>query len=206
MVDVFIATIAREPIRNCILGAVVSRWKCESEINLRIFDSQPGRFPHEKGFFIEWEKMQRSRRIFADQMAESEIYVLTDDDCMPLGVDFIARGLAVMQAHPEFGILAAMNVLNKNDAEPYTGKFIDDDVWECHAVGGIRFCRKGIIKEWPESVDPGSYDMQHHEALVKAGYKAGYMRRVQFNHLGIGLSSHWPPGNTEIEQLERVTA
>lgn len=201
MTDVFFCSINQpNSTRFYIEKACLVRWEQESHAN--VFSMNPW-MPEIDCFVYEF---QRERRILADRMAISNIYIVTDDDCMPLGTDFIARGLAVMEAHPEFGILAAMNYINAKDTEPYTGKFIDDDVWECHAVGGIRFCRKGIIKDWPASVSPGSYDCQHHEGLVAAGYKAGYMRRVQMNHLGYGLSTHWPPGKTEIEQLEEARA
>ncbi len=192
MTDVFICSIPKEKdIRYYLLQACFIRWDSDNECRLHYLT--PG---------SEWltnDNFQKERRVVAQKLASSDIYILTDDDCMPIGPDFIARGLAVMQSHPEFGILAAMNVMNKNDTMPYTGKFIDEDVWECHAVGGVRFCRKGIIKEWPELVDPGSYDCQHQEALEKAGYKAGYLRKVLMNHLGYGLSTHWPPGKPEIE-------
>lgn len=209
MTDVFVTTIALEPVRQYLFLAVVRRWMLEEQRKICVF--KPGIF-WQQHYVTDTtipilgighpSQMQRDRRIKADELARSEIYIVTDDDCMPIGADFIARGLAVMEAHPDFGILAAMNYWNRNDSVPYTGRFIDADVWECHAVGGIRFCRKGIIKEWPESVNPGSYDCQHHEALVKAGYRTGYMRNVQMNHIGLGLSQHWPEVS-EIDQLYR---
>lgn len=212
MTDVFVATISQDRIRGFLCASVMYRWRADANANVTVFLPNLGfefGYADFKVATIEQENMQRDRRIKADELSNSDIYVVTDDDCMPLGVDFIARGVAVMAAHPEFGVLAALNIRSKtlfdNGIPPYTGTFIDEDVWECHAVGGIRFCRKGIIKEWPPSVTPGSYDCQHQEALDKAGYKAGYMLKVTMNHLGEGLSTHWPEV-PEIEQLTRATA
>lgn len=213
MIDVFISTCATDPIRRRLFQATIERWKCDPLANMKFILTKEtvvlnplmfSKLKSQTEFILDKSVMQRERRILADREAKSDIYIVTDDDCIPLGLDFIERGVRVMEAHPQHGVLAALNIrsdtLFKNGIAPYCGEFIDDDVWDCHAVGGIRFCRKGAIKEWPASVSEGSYDMQHHEGLVNAGFRAGYMRNVLFNHLGEGLSTHWP-GIPEIDQL-----
>ena len=188
MIDIFVSTLCNNGIRGSLCEAVRQRFIAEKICDYHIFSPLHGN----PSFRIPAERMQRERRIRADELAKSDIYIVADDDCMPIGPDFIARGVAVMEAHPDFAVLAARNCHEKNDEPPYVGRYIDDDVWEAHAVGGIRFCRKGAVKHWPESVSAGSYDCQHHEGIVASGMRAGYMRRVTMNHLGIGLSTHWP--------------
>lgn len=135
---------------------------------------------------------QRTRRMDADKLAPTDIYVLTDDDMLPIGEDFIARGVALMQKYPGFGMLSALptNAMiqfwNPENHKP----LVNDEVMEHYSVGGLRFCRRGIVKKWPVQNGKG-YDADHCAAIRDAGYSVGYMRDVRANHLGEGFSTIW---------------
>ena len=68
--------------------------------------------------------------------------------------------------------------------------FEDLTVMEHHSVGGLRFCRKGALTEWPEQDGPG-YDQAHCQALRKEGYRSGYSQHARATHLGEGKTEVW---------------
>ncbi len=140
-------------------------------------------------------EFQRERRIAADEMADSDIYVVADDDCfLPADFDLDAC-LKIMNEHPEFAVLSLMHS-NCNFSEWTPENYAvqsDSDVAEHYAAGGVRFCRKGVIKEWPPMGDGPGYDTIHGEAIRAAGYRIGYFRKHFDFHLGEGKSSVWIP-------------
>jgi len=46
---------------------------------------------------------QRTRRIEADDRSNEETYIVADDDCLPVGMDFIPCVLHLARQFPEFG-------------------------------------------------------------------------------------------------------
>ncbi len=147
---------------------------------------------------------QIRRRIDAEEKSASDIYILTDDDMLPMSKTIISDGLALMAKYPEFGILSAfpasasihpwMPEKYEWEAAAQRGMarfpIVNDDVMEHVSVGGLRFCRKGIVQKWPDFTGPG-YDKEHCEAIRVAGYRVGYMLNVKANHLGEGFSTTW---------------
>jgi len=69
--------------------------------------------------------------------------------------------------------------------------FEDLSVMEHVSVGGLRFCRKGLLEEWPDYSGQGGYDGVHSLALRKAGYRVGYLQHARAVHLGEGKSTVW---------------
>jgi hypothetical protein len=121
----------------------------------------------------------------AETLSETEIYVVTDDDCLPLGDDFIERGAAILQHHPEYGILTATSVC---DGPFPSGKQLPDtDVVEMHAVGGVSFVRKGILKKF-DLCSPDQVDDCICTEVNRAGYLTGVMPHVRFIHVGMWRS------------------
>lgn len=182
MTDVFFCTV--EPMgARTIRGQI--RDLCRTVWTTRVQDS---RLRWQYGLDI--PNFQVARRINADHLAEGSVYVMTDDDMMPMSADIISRGLELMEKYPEFSMLSAMPA--SATIHPWAEGYLCDDVMEHVSVGGLRFCRKGILHKWPEFTGPG-YDREHCEAIREAGYRVGYMRDVKANHLGEGkmFSTVW---------------
>jgi len=138
------------------------------------------------------EEFQRKRRMYAEAHADSSIYVLTDDDCL-LGPESPLKTMTgLMKSYSGFDMLSLMPS-NANivpwTPEGYTA-FLDDNVMEHYSVGGIRFCRKGAVKYWPEQTQKG-YDWDHCHAIREDGGLVGYARKVTMNHCGEGFSTVW---------------
>jgi hypothetical protein len=144
------------------------------------------------------KEFQKERRVYAEKTAVSEVYVVADDDCLLSGgpTDFWAqRVLQLFKTYEDFAILSAWPV-NCN-IQPWTPEGYepvhDSFVMEHYSVGGIRFCRAGAMRDWPEQRGSG-YDGSQCEWLRSAGWRVGYLRSAcDMLHLGEGrdLSTIW---------------
>lgn len=135
-------------------------------------------------------EFQRARRIVAEDLASGP-YVLADSDCLLLKSP-VEPLLDLMARYPEFSIVSLMPsnaTINPWTPENYI-PVLTEELMEHVSVGGIRFCRKGALKDWPQAYGKG-YDAIHCEVLRKAGFRVGYARNVTMNHLGEGFSTVW---------------
>jgi hypothetical protein len=185
LISVFFCTMDTKPNDRMLMSALCQeRWNQES---VRFHRITPGAVECRP---IEFQRM---RRIYAEQHADSSVYVVADDDCLLGKESPIAPMLALMEKYPEFGMLSllpANAAINEWTPEFYVPES-DANVMEHVSVGGIRFCRKGVVKNWPAADGPG-YDFLHSEAIRKAGFRAGYARSYKMNHIGEGFSTVWP--------------
>jgi hypothetical protein len=183
--DVFLCTYAKDDIRKGLRDAVIARWK-QMPVNLAVIDGV--------AMGIRGKEFQGIRRAIAESKAKSDIYILAEDDCMPLGKRFLDAGLSLMAAYPRYGVLAptVLNGVYEGAAYKYDG-----DVIEANSAGGINFTRKGII-----DLPTGFQDeMGQANALRLKGWKSGYMKNVKVNHLGAFLSTLWPVSYTGETQV-----
>jgi len=140
---------------------------------------------------------QSKRRQMAEERATTPIYVVADDDMEPSRTacprTWLLAGSQTLDLYPQFGILSPL--LEDTNLFPATvdgsPPYIDQDVQEEHNVGGIRFCRKGLITDWPEQTRRG-YDAEHCAAYQAKGYKVGYMKHLWAIHPG-KKSETWKP-------------
>jgi hypothetical protein len=121
---------------------------------------------------------------YAEEKSITNIYISADDDCLIIGKDFVSAGLAIMEANPEYGILGATSISDGHFQTTVSGGML---VIPMHAVGGVVFVRKGILKEFPDC-DADKVDDTICQEINRAGYKTGLMPGVKFNHLGAGYS------------------
>lgn len=140
-------------------------------------------------------EFQRVRRMKAEAEGGS-IYVLADDDCLPMGQDFVAEMVAALKRHPGYAMLAPLpDNENINEWTPPKDEWKtanDDEVMEHVSIGGIRFCRKDAMRVWPriEGAFP-AYDGVHGHTLRQRGLRVGYVRNTHFLHLGKDQSTVW---------------
>lgn len=181
MIDVFFCSVPEPGLRGLMSTLCRARWYMEPDTNIHYLTPF--------GLKVANEEFQRFRRAWADQQAKSDVYVVTDDDCLLPAAPSLAAAASILRGHPEFALLSYCPV--NADIFPWTPEgyqpFENNAVMEHVSTGGIRVCRKGAVTEWPEML-PGlrSYDAQHAEAVRKAGLRVGYMRDLKMNHLGCG--------------------
>jgi hypothetical protein len=132
---------------------------------------------------------QERRRKVADEHANSSIYVVADEDCIP-HLDDIFEVIDVMDRYPQFAILSLkpigvkINFWTPEDYAPH----VDENVMEHVSVGHVRFCRKGALKQWPE-YKSGGYDNDQCSALRRENWRVGFLRNFWADHLGEGKTS-----------------
>ena len=107
-------------------------------------------------------EFQRDRRIRAEDIAKSDIYVLSDDDILPKAHEAIVQAEDCMRRHPQFGMLA----FNHDGAIlcPAGDGYRDGEVVETLNCGGLRLIRRGCIKQWPIQTRRW-YDAEHCYAM-----------------------------------------
>lgn len=104
----------------------------------------------------------------------------------------MGRLIGLMSKYPQFAIISltpSNATINPWTPEGYTPT-LADDIMEHFSVGGIRLCRKGVVRDWPMQ-DGRGYDALHARAIRKAGYRVGLAREFKYNHLGEGYSTVW---------------
>lgn len=188
MTDVFLCSCAIDEIRLALLHLTRTRWRSMGVDYRSVSNFTIG--CHNRDF-------QGMRRPWIEAHAQSDIYIMAEDDCMPLGPDFIERGLAIMNRHPEFAVLSPLLL-------PYPEKpsrWEDAECYEGITSGGINFTRKGCLKDL--QVTPGVLFDESSQAgyLNRLGYKVGWMKTIKQNHLGAGLSTIWPESYTGKTQV-----
>lgn len=196
MIDCFWTTAATGNLRVGMAISTLERLKGDDAINLLVLRT-PGAWLEPKDIRFTTlactdTEFQVERRREAENMAMTDIYVLADDDCMPIGLNFFEKGVKVMEGHPEFAILSAWPsnaVIHPWTPEEGTA-FEDEDVMEHVSVGGIRFCRKGAMKKWPKA-HGAFYDREQADYLRGEGWSVGLMRQVRMNHFGESYSTVW---------------
>ncbi len=195
-IDVFFCTASTDPIRVAMAATCAERWMAEPGIRMA------GLSPVRLG--VSLRDFQRSRRMAAHQLAESEIYVLADDDSLLPDYAVVEGMVNLMERYPNFGMLSTLPS-NASIQEWTPENYQTASTWEVMehvSVGQIRFCRKSVIIDpWPPMTASPGYDTQHGEAIRRAGYRVGYSRSFTHLHLGEGKSTIWAAPEPESSLL-----
>src|SRR5512137_2156747 len=110
--DIFIATAAHSVLRQKMFELVWEWWKWAG------FSPHYISTPANK-----WSTFEFDRRGEAEKRATTPIYILSDDDCLPLvqynhnGKEWLEGALEIVSKYPQFGCLSAFH-----DNEP-TGQW-----------------------------------------------------------------------------------
>ena len=191
-VDVFLCTAAApdDEIREGFLTSVHTRWDMDVSSVVRLVTIEL--------LECSLRDFQGERRRYAERNAQSDIYVLAEDDCMPLGNRFIERGLELMQRNPAYAVISPTVLNGVYEGAAYTP---DGELILANSAGGINFTRKGLLGDLPAGfVD----EMKQSQHLCNKGWLSGYAPALKMNHLGAGLSTLWPDaytGRTQIADL-----
>lgn len=215
MTDIFVRTRTNNPIRRAIASACIAR--------LRLLEGAVVTLVAAVGFkppslevvvgtdplswvpycWADGARYHIHSRELAQGCSKSPVYVVIDDDCMPIGRDWLSDGLAAMAAHPEFSALASWSI--NGEIDPVKACSGDSGlglstahpgIFEVPSLGTPTFIRRrrpnGELIELriPEG-DLGQYDHTLSQAYLEHG-RIGMLRHVRHNHLGYGLSEVVP--------------
>lgn len=137
-------------------------------------------------------EFQKKRRQFADANSQGQIYIVADDDCFLSSAFDLMEAVDLVEKYKQFWLLSLMPSnarINLWTPEGYT-PFVDDNVMEHESAGNIRICRRDRFVTWPPQTRQG-YDTDQCHAIRADGGKVGFLRNIQYTHLGEGYSSIW---------------
>lgn len=190
MTDVFVRVFTSSELRLGFAIATVARWKMQRDVRVcpLVWD---GGLPYDFncGFWSSYVNIPECPYASlslqaAEMIAQSDPYIICNDDNLPYGQDFVSNGLKIMQRNPEYGCVSGVVV--NGEGFPVEG-FHGPEITEIHAVGGLVFLRKGIVTEFPALEDP-FWDGERHRQVVAKGFKSGYARDLQYLHMGAKFS------------------
>lgn len=184
-VDLFFCSCPLSSTRKEIADTTMTRWKALPF---------PSTFHLVTPEFIDCkrEDFNLMRRVYADLAARTPIYILTDDDILPVDMNSIPEAVAILEGNPEFCQLSYRPVeatFQRWTPEQYRPIY-DVDVEEHVSVGGLRVCRKGVLQRWPKMTGPG-YDREYADACRAIGWRVGYYQKLFATHLGEHKSDLW---------------
>lgn len=210
MIDVFVKVWIESRLRAHLCGAVLERVMNYPEANVIALcaSNQDVRFVlsnREARGIVEVEVLGpqafwKHSKQWADSHATSDIYVVIDDDQLPLGRDWIANGVAAMLAHPNFAMLSAWSIngevaLSHSPADwgEMLHAFPTIHPEPVRSIGTPYFCRARSLGTLPDG-DRGNYDQVMTDHVRTRG-PVGFLYNVRHNHLGCGYSQvipeHW---------------
>jgi hypothetical protein len=172
MIDVFIRTTSpdKNALRKAFVDATQARWEMDPLARI--------------SWIVNYGILEG--RKFAEAHARSEIYLYTDDDCVVVGRNWIARGLAAMRSCPEYAVCSSLSLIEGENLAvppPDAGK-----IYPMHAVGAPMWIRRGILTDLPEMTlnsESGVID----EYVKSKGFREGLITGLRHQHLGNGFSS-----------------
>lgn len=187
MTDVFIRVFSSSELRLGFAIATVARWKMQKDCRVHPLIWNHGlpysQWNYSNGTFLQNNEQPFATKslLVAEAMAQSDPYIISNDDNLPYGQDFVEKGLDIMARHPEYGVISGVVT---NGHEPYD---TENEVHEIHAVGGLVFLRKGLVTEFPPLEDP-YWDLERHRQVTAKGFKSGYSHRLPYLHMGAHFS------------------
>jgi len=187
--DVFIRVFSSSELRLGFAIATVARWRMQKDCKVTMLECMDAEFWGETPWHSE-VRLTNSPIPFATQSlqyaeehANSDIYVICNDDNLPYGQDFVSKGLSIMDQYPDYGVISGVVVNGEGSEFEMNGP----EVKEIHAVGGLVFLRKGLVTEFPPLEDC-FWDGERHKQVVEKGFKSGYSRNLPYLHMGAHFS------------------
>ena len=202
MTDVFLRLYAEHPLRQAMALTVIERLKLMKDARISVITPKGGagwlKNPDwqlhvlpERWRLLLADKADfwRSSRQMAEDRAESETYVVLDDDHLPIGKWWLDTGVTALKRRPDYAALASWSVV-RGEVEPEAvareGIPSDDNVFGTYALGTPYFIRKGTVPVFPEG-PVHDYDQRVSEVMMRAGH-LGFLRHVNHVHIGVGAS------------------
>ena len=208
MTDIFVRTRTNNSIRRALAIACVERLLLLEGARVRViaaddFGLPEGLWTGHRSLFADSGRYHISSREIARGNADGDVYVVIDDDCMPIGKNWLRDGLEAMAAHPEFSALASWSINGEIDplkcCSGDSGLGLSTahpGIFEVPSLGTPTFIRRRRPGGEPIELcipegDLGQYDATLSDAYLEHG-QIGMLRHVRHNHLGYGLSEVVP--------------
>jgi len=141
-------------------------------------------------------KPMLERYFECDRLAETDIYIMSDDDIIPATEYALDELIHLLERHPEYSHIG-LGWHKDMSFEKDNGNIMhkdSDDLWEWNACGGIMAIRKGTIKDLGYECDyPNGIgdDKIIGRIARELGYKVGVANNVWFHHMGAPYKTVW---------------
>lgn len=188
--DVFIRVFSSTELRLGMAITTVARWKMQMDVRVAVlackdFDSAWDwqKYADDVILIPNKEDMPFATKslMLAEEFADSDPYIISNDDCLIYGSDFVRNGLHVMAQNSDFGCVSG--AVTNGDQFKIDGP----EITEIHAVGGLVFLRKGLVTEFPPLEDC-FWDGERHKQVVAKGFRSGYTKMCPYLHIGANFS------------------
>jgi hypothetical protein len=168
VIDLFVRTMSgKDKLRQAFYDATLARWEREP-VRIRLMI----------------DVHYRKARLLAEEQAQSEIYIFTDDDCLAHGKNWTETGLTAMMRHPEYGACSTKSLIVNES--PFNG---EGDIFPVPCVGAPMWVRRGIIKDDLPEYLYVSECIELHAYMKKKGFLQGIINGIFHVHLGHGFST-----------------
>lgn len=192
MIDCFVSTCDLSPNRIEWSRKTIERYLAEPELNVTILDAGSTQdqltWFESKGIRVIHNPREGSiyrRFLLAEKLAETDLFILSDNDCFPRGADWLTKGIEIAQSHPQYGYIVYRMVHCDfaRDCDYSNGQVIS-----IHKGGGIGFIRKNArtasftvpVKYDPNNADDKCYCL----AIQHSGKKVGMFEKLYMEHAG----------------------
>lgn len=177
-IDVFIRNVKGDILRQNLYKACVEAWGLDPIAQINTVDLYGP---------TTLDSFHWNFRVFSEMNSNTDPYVISDDDILPLGADWISKAIAVAERHPDYAILVANQVNHSARIKPQ-----GYEVQPREMCGSPALVRKGMI-DWSKLSGPG----RDEDAIIGAyckehELKIGTMVEIDVNHIGMGFSTMNP--------------
>jgi hypothetical protein len=166
MTDCFIRTSTNyKPLRAEMFDLVARRWSLE-----------PVRIHVLRNLGI------LEGRLVAEEKAQSDPYIYTDDDVLIVGREWVKRAVEAMLSLPKYAVCSTLSLIEGENLAKGEGI-----IYPMHAVGHPMIIRTGILTGLPH-MDLNNECGTIHKYVLDKGYEEGLISGLRHNHLGHGFS------------------
>lgn len=192
MTDVFVRVWADSLLRLGMAVAVVERLLMRRDLHVVLLIAENSiehpSFKATPSFSVPRTNFHVESKRFAEQFAQTDPYIVIDDDQLMLGSTFLQLWLKTQQEF-DVGLLSSWSVNGEVPAPPEG--FVPYGWWPCESVGTPYLVRKGLLVDLPDG-PLSQYDGILTRHLNDHGHTTGFARHVRHNHLGMGFSQVIP--------------
>ena len=196
---IFVSTVDITPNRIAWCRETLEAFSAEPALSITVIDA--GSAPEQRLWFsckglkvVEqpFEGSVHRRFLLAEALAQSEYFLVSDNDILPTREGWLSAGLEIMRRHPKLGWCCYR--LENTDFE-HDHQYQDTDIRSIAWGGGLSIIKRDA-RQHPFTVplvfNPQSADDKEYCAAIRrSGYGVAMFQNLYVKHIGQSESSAW---------------